>query len=100
MITVGMNYEVLEGKGPLFESVFNKVLQVMNAMEGHKESHLYRDINQPRSYLIVSEWTDRDAFTAFVQSDRFRGVVAFGKEQVLASRPRHEVYEKNEARPV
>ncbi len=93
MVTVGMNYQVLEGKGELFESVFNKVLGVMNDMKGHSESHLFKDVNDPGSYLIISEWSERSAFDAFIASDRFKGVVNWGKEEVLAGRPKHEVYE-------
>ncbi|NUQ46179.1 MAG: antibiotic biosynthesis monooxygenase [Phycisphaerae bacterium] len=96
MITVGMNYRVLPDKGELFESVFNKVLVVMKEMEGHKESHLFRDTNDPQNYLIVSEWTQRAAFDAFTRSDRFRSVVNWGKEQVLAGRPKHEIYGSDE----
>ena len=35
MVTVGMNYKIIEGKGELFESVFKKVLGIMNDMAGH-----------------------------------------------------------------
>lgn len=93
MVTVGMNYQVLEGKGELFESVFKKVLGVMNDMKGHSESHLYKDVSDVGSYLIISEWSERSAFDAFIASDRFKGVVTWGKEEVLAGRPKHEVYE-------
>ena len=93
MVTVGMNYKVIEGKGKLFESVFKKVLGVMNDMAGHSESHLYNDTSDRCSYLIVSEWSDRSAFDAFIASDRFKGVVNWGKEEVLSARPKHEVYE-------
>lgn len=92
MITVGMNYEVVDGKGPEFEKVFNKVLGIMEAMEGHKESHLYSDTNSPSSYLIVSEWSDQSAFEAFTQTDQFKNVVSWGKEKILSARPRHEIY--------
>ena len=93
MVTVGMNYKIIEGKGELFESVFKKVLGIMNEMEGHSESHLYNDVSDHCSYLIVSEWSDRAAFEAFIASDRFKGVVTWGKEEVLSARPKHEVYE-------
>ena len=93
MVTVGMNYQVIEGKGEEFESVFKKVLGIMNDMEGHSESHLYNDISDRCAYLIVSEWSDRSAFDAFIASDRFKGVVNWGKEEVLSARPKHEVYE-------
>lgn len=99
MITVGMNYKVLEGKNHLFESVFNKVLGVMQDIKGHAQSFLYRDVNDSQSYLIVSEWSDRTAFDAFVASERFRNVVNWGKEEVLAARPKHEIYESRAAQP-
>lgn len=92
MVTVGMNYEVIPGKGEMFESVFAKVLQVMNDMQGHKESHLFRDVSNANRYLIISEWNSRTAFDEFTKSERFRGVTNWGKEQVLAARPKHEVY--------
>ena len=92
MITVGMNYKIIEGKGPEFEKVFGKVLEIMQAMAGHSESHLYKDAAEPNSYLIVSEWSDQGAFQAFTESDQFKGVVDWGKEKVLSSRPKHEIY--------
>ena len=96
MITVGMNYEVREGKAEQFEAVFAKVLEVMKPMEGHRDSHLYKDVFKPNSYLIVSDWSDKTAFDAFIASDRFRNVANWGKEQILASRPRHQVYESGQ----
>ncbi len=93
MITVGMNYEVLEGKEEVFEKAFNNVLGVMEEMAGHAESHLYKDVNAPRSYLIVSEWNDRTAFESFIRSEQFAKVTNWGKEQILAGRPKHEIYE-------
>jgi heme-degrading monooxygenase HmoA len=94
MITVGMNYQVRDGKQAIFENAFNKVLTAMQGMPGHAQSFLYRDVNHPLSYLIVSEWSDRQAFEAFVASDTFRNVVTWGKEQILTARPKHEIYEK------
>ncbi|MBI3091169.1 MAG: antibiotic biosynthesis monooxygenase [Candidatus Tectomicrobia bacterium] len=93
MITVGMNYEILEGKEGTFERAFNRVLEIMKSMSGHTASHLYRDVNHPRSYLIVSAWTDRTAFESFIRSEQFAKVTNWGKENILASRPRHEIYE-------
>ncbi len=99
MVTVGMNYKVIEGKGELFESVFNKVLGIMNDMPGHSESHLYRETTDPCTYLIVSIWSDRAAFDSFIVSERFKGVVTWGKEEVLGTRPQHEVYETADDKP-
>jgi heme-degrading monooxygenase HmoA len=96
MITVGMNYDVLPDKAEQFEAVFSKVLGLMKQMAGHGESRLYKDVFAPSSYLIVSEWHDRAAFDAFIASDRFRNVADWGKEQILASRPQHQIYESGQ----
>jgi len=92
MITVGMNYEILEGKEEIFEKAFANVLKIMKGMDGHENSFLYKDVHKPNSYLIISEWSDRNAFDVFIHSDRFAKVVNWGKEQILASRPRHQIY--------
>ncbi len=92
MITVGMNYNVIPGKDEEFVAVFTKVLGIMGEMPGHGETHLYRDVYDEHKYLIVSEWTDKGAFDGFIASDRFKNVADWGKSNVLAGRPTHEVY--------
>lgn len=94
MITVGMNYQVIPGKEQAFEAMFKKVLDVMGRMPGHTTSNLYRDVFDPQKYLIISDWNDRAAFDAFIGSDQFRNVADWGKQQILAGRPSHEIYEK------
>ena len=74
MITVGMNYEIREGKDQAFEKMFGKVLDVMGKIEGHVKTHLYRDVFETRSYLIVSEWNTRAAFDSFIESEQFSKV--------------------------
>ena len=92
MITIGMNYEILEGKEAIFEKAFKNVLQVMKGIKGHERSFLYKDVNKSNAYLIISEWSDKEAFNAFTRSERFAKVVSWGREQILASRPRHQIY--------
>lgn len=92
MVTVGMNYEVLPGKEAQFEKMFDSVVALLGTMAGHEETHLYRDVKDPLQYLIVSRWSDRAAFDAFIASDRFRKVANWGKQGILAKRPTHEVY--------
>ena len=93
MITVGMNYSVIPGKEKDFEDKFNAVLAALNEAAGHSESHLFQDVNDRSSYLIVSEWSDEDAFGEFIRSEAVRNVTNWGKEQILAGRPRHKVYQ-------
>ena len=94
MVTVGMNYKVIPGKGETFERAFQAVLDAMNGMDGHKETHLYTEVSDPNTYLIVSDWESREQFDAFIGSEKFRKVADWGREQILAGRPRHEVYTK------
>ena len=96
MVTIGMNYEVLEGREEVFERAFAKVLEALETTAGHLTSHLYRDVNAERSYLIISDWSSREAFATFIASEQFARVTNWGQEQVLAGRPRHQVYESEE----
>ena len=92
MVTIGMNYELIPGKEEEFEKVFKKVMGIMEAMDGHGESHLYKDVWSPRSYLIVLQWTKKAAFDAFIASEQFKNVVDWGKANILTGRPKHEIY--------
>ncbi len=92
MVTVGMNYQVLPGRGKDFEAVFAKVLEVMQAMDGHVKTHLYRDVSDAGSYVIFSEWSSKPAFEAFTNSAQFKNVTNWGKDQILSARPSHRIY--------
>jgi heme-degrading monooxygenase HmoA len=92
MITVGMNYHVIEGKQQDFEEKFAAVISALNAAPGHSASTLWKDVADGASYLITSEWSDEDAFKAFITSQAFRDVTNWGKEQILSGRPQHKVY--------
>ena len=92
MITVGMNYNIIEGKDAQFIAVFEKVMGVMNDMPGHAKTNLYRDVHAEHDYVVISEWTDKSAFDAFIASDRFKNVTDWGRDNVLRERPKHQVY--------
>ncbi len=92
MITVGMNYHVIDGKQQDFEEKFAAVIGALNAAEGHTHSTLWKDVSDGASYLITSEWSDEQAFQSFIRSDAFRAVTNWGKEQILSGRPQHRVY--------
>ena len=62
MITVGMNYHVVEGREQDFEEKFAAVIGALNAAEGHTTSTLWKDVDDGASYLITSEWSDEEAF--------------------------------------
>jgi heme-degrading monooxygenase HmoA len=92
MITVGMNYHVIEGKQQDFEDKFAGVIKALEAAEGHTSSVLWKDVADSASYLITSEWSEEQAFTDFIRSEAFRAVTDWGKEQILSGRPQHKIY--------
>ena len=92
MTTIGMNYVVLPGKEEVFERAFKGVLDVMKTIPGHAHSALYRDVDNGSSFLIISDWSDKGAFDGFIRSEQFAKVTNWGKENILAGRPKHTVY--------
>ncbi len=94
MVTIGMNYEVIPGKEEAFEGACKKVIETMGGADGHDDSQLFRRVDKTDSaqYLIVSQWSDDDAFKAFIASDAFKKVTNWGKENILAGRPSHTTY--------
>jgi heme-degrading monooxygenase HmoA len=44
------------------------------------------------SYVILSQWQRREDFDAFLRSDAFKQATAWGRAEILRSRPRHKVY--------
>lgn len=93
MVTIGMNYYVLPGKEQVFEDACKKVVETMQGIDGHDESHLYKEVAEDEAaYLIVSRWASEDAFKAFVASDAFKKVTNWGKENILSRRPSHTTY--------
>ena len=92
MTTIGMHYDVIPGKEEEFEQGFLGVLKLLHTLPGHTESHMYEDIQTAGSYVILSHWNSREAFEAFLHSAEFAQAVAWGKAEILRSKPRHKVY--------
>ncbi|WP_435017048.1 antibiotic biosynthesis monooxygenase family protein [Tundrisphaera sp. TA3] len=96
MVTVGLYYDVLPGEGPRFRAKFEEVVQALKTGPGHKSSFLYQRVDDPDSFAILSEWDDPEAFQAFIRSEAFRSVTAWGRETVLRHPPRHKIYPRSE----
>lgn len=92
MTTIGMHYDVIPGKEEEFEQGFRRVLEHLTRVDGHVESHMYEDVAARGSYVILSEWNSQEAFTAFLRSDAFKQVTAWGKAEILRGRPKHKIY--------
>lgn len=93
MTTIGMQYQVRDGKEEEFEKGFLGVLALLKTLPGHIESHMYQDIESRGSYVILSEWETREAFEKFTHSPEFGKAVAWGKAEILRAKPKHTVYQ-------
>ena len=95
MVTIGMNYDVIEGKEKVFEDACANVVKTMESIDGHEASQIYKQLGDGSpSYLIVSRWQAEDAFRAFIASDAFKKVTNWGKQNILRDRPRHTTYKE------
>jgi heme-degrading monooxygenase HmoA len=86
MVTIGMNYHVIAGKQREFEQKFTAVISALRAVSGHSNSTLQKYVN-----LITSELSDEQAFFDFIDSQAFKEVSSWGKEQILSGRPAHKI---------
>lgn len=61
-----------------FEVAWRSVAEQIRALDGCLRQDLLRDADDPRSYLIISDWADRerlDAFGRSVHRDRLMRVI-------------------------
>jgi heme-degrading monooxygenase HmoA len=92
MTTIGMHYEVIPGKEEEFVKGFLGVLEHLKTLAGHVESHMYEDVAAKGSYIILSRWESKEHFDRFIKSPEFGKVVAWGRAEMLRSRPKHHTY--------
>ncbi|WDZ87272.1 putative quinol monooxygenase [Micromonospora cathayae] len=58
-----------EGCEQLFEAEWLAAAEKIRTLDGCLCQELIRDADDPRSYLIVSDWTDRERLDAFGRSE-------------------------------
>ena len=52
MLTIGMYYDVIPDKAKLFEDKFNQVLNLLQGVKGHKQTFLYRRVDDRRRAML------------------------------------------------
>ena len=55
----------------------DKVMEGSKAEEGNISYHLYEDVKDPSTFVMVEEWKDKDATTFHRETEHYK---AFGKE--------------------
>ncbi|OLS20014.1 MAG: hypothetical protein HeimC3_42250 [Candidatus Heimdallarchaeota archaeon LC_3] len=91
-ITFGLGYDIKEEFVNEFMKTSKETLALMDTMQGHIKTYLYRDAFKPNSFLIYSEWSTNEDFTKFMTSKEFKEVQTLG-EEMLEGPPRHTMYE-------
>ncbi|MCL5680033.1 MAG: antibiotic biosynthesis monooxygenase [Candidatus Marsarchaeota archaeon] len=95
MINVGLYYKIKEGHESEFESKFRDVVEYLSKGSGFRLAKLYKEVSNPREYMIYSEWDSIESFTNFVRSEAFHGVTASARD-IVEGQPRHRVFYESE----
>jgi chlorite dismutase len=86
--TMGMFYTVEPEHREDFVDTFASVGEVLDGMDGHRETRLLVDYEDENDMFIASQWDSKEDAMAFFRSEEFTDTVDWGRE-VLADRPRH-----------
>lgn len=86
--TMGMFYTVKPSFYDDFKETFSDVTEIIEAMEGHRETRLFENVEDENDMFISSQWDSKEAAMEFFRSDEFSQTVSWGRD-VLADRPRH-----------
>ena len=86
--TMGLFYHVKGEHRESFVDTFGTVGELLEEMEGHRDTELLMNIDDANDMFIASRWASKDDALEFFRSDAFADTVAFGRD-VLAERPRH-----------
>ena len=86
--TMGLFYHVKSAHRESFVDTFGTVGGLLDGMDGHRETDLLVNVDEPNDMFIASRWASKEDAMEFFRSDAFADTVDFGRD-VLAERPRH-----------
>lgn len=97
MINIGLYYKVKEGHEKDFEERFNSAVKaIKEAGLGCTDARLYKEVSDPREYMLYTEWKDTNGFREFMKSDAYKQTVEAGRE-IIEGKPRHRIFEESTA---
>ncbi|MBX5464200.1 MAG: antibiotic biosynthesis monooxygenase [Clostridia bacterium] len=77
MTVITLHYQVQQGRERSFEEAYRKgVSEILIGMAGHRGTRLYRGVEEPRAYLVESEWQDRASLEEALRDPRFQRALA------------------------
>ena len=88
VVTLGLQYAVKPEREEEFLEKVAEVNMFVQSLRGHRETVLAKVVGQPCTYLLLSAWTDEQAFFTFLRSDAFSATKAWGRD-VLEEFPHH-----------
>jgi heme-degrading monooxygenase HmoA len=68
MITVLASFVMAEGRDLAWEDVWQRTIAVCGQQPGLRRARLMRVVNQPRRYVLHSEWDDRADDNRFIRA--------------------------------
>lgn len=74
-LRVVLMLEIQDGAQQRFLDVYEKLRHKVASVPGHVSDQLCQSIDDPRQWLITSEWNDPDSFLAWVDSPAHREMV-------------------------
>ncbi|MFJ9694384.1 SchA/CurD-like domain-containing protein [Kitasatospora sp. NPDC101183] len=74
-LRVVLMLEIQDGAQQRFLDVYEQLRHQVAAVPGHVSDQLCQSINDPRQWLITSEWEDQDTFLKWVDSPAHREMV-------------------------
>ncbi|MFJ2580404.1 SchA/CurD-like domain-containing protein [Kitasatospora aureofaciens] len=74
-LRVVLMLEIQDGAQQRFLDVYEQLRHAVAAVPGHVSDQLCQSINDPRQWLITSEWEDQETFLEWVDSDAHREMV-------------------------
>jgi len=86
--TMGMFYTVKPEYREDFREKFETVGDMLDDMDGHRETALLENCENENDMFIASQWDSKEDAMAFFRSEAFAETVDWGRD-VLADRPRH-----------
>jgi quinol monooxygenase YgiN len=88
MQSFGLNYEVKPGLVDEFKNTMLQLIEEMNLAEGHIETKVFADVENPNSMMIYSDWKTKAEFSDFIKSDTFKDALEEAVK-MLESQPTH-----------
>jgi chlorite dismutase/heme-degrading monooxygenase HmoA len=86
--TMGMFYTVKPEYQDDFVEKFGTVEELLEEMDGHRETALLHNTVEENDMFIASQWDSKDDAMDFFRSEAFSDTVDWGRD-VLADKPRH-----------